>query len=397
MHASIDRSGTAFRIQSIRAVLLSAVYPPGEELSWVGGQIRSWDAALVEVQLTDGTTGLGEVGAGIMAAAAVPGTIDALRGYLDGQHFTDPLAVGQHLRDRTAFWSRGGISSGTIGAVETACLDAVAKRLDLPAYALLGAGTEDRIEAYASGGLGSTFEQVTDWALAQVDAGLRTVKFRAMRDPDTTIALIEHLVPQLPPGIGFVVDAVQGCAAAPWSVADAIRVGHVVAAHGARWFEEPCRAENVAGYVAVRRAIGAPVSGVESHGTVDNFRELILAGGVDIAQPDVSFVGGPAAFNEVADFAGEHEVAVVPHVWGSGVTLMANLHVCIAHPNVKLFEFCTLPNPLREALLGQPPRLEDGYLVVPDSPGLGVALTPELEHRFTFQPGKGHVIGAPAA
>ena len=59
---------TALRVQSVRPVLLSATYRPGEELTWVGGTIWSWDAALVEVTLSDGTTGLGEAGAGIMAA-----------------------------------------------------------------------------------------------------------------------------------------------------------------------------------------------------------------------------------------------------------------------------------------------------------------------------------------
>jgi len=386
-----------FELTSIRAVLLSAVYPPGKELAWVGGRIKSWDAALVEVTLADGTTGLGEVGAGIMAAIAVPGTVEALRPYLEGLRFADPLAVGQHLRDRTAFWSRGGISAGTIGAVETACLDAVAKREGVPAYELLGGAGKDRIEAYASGGLGSTFEQVADWALSQIDSGLRTVKFRAMRDADTTIELIDYLVPRLPTGSQFIVDAVQGCASEPWSVADAIRVGKVCATYGARWFEEPCRAENVKGYVAVREAVEVPISGVESHSTVETFRELIAAGGIDVVQPDVSIVGGPAAFNTVANLAAEHGLATVPHVWGSGVTLMTNLHVCIAHANVHLFEYCTLPNPLREALMVAPPRLESGYLIVPETPGLGVLLTPELEQRFAFAPGNGHVIGASAA
>jgi regulator of RNase E activity RraA len=138
-----------------------------------------------------------------------------------------------------------------------------------------------------------------------------------MRDPDTTIALIEHLVPRLPSGSRFIVDAVQGCASSPWTVEDAIRVGHVCARFGARWYEEPCRAENVAGYAAVRQAVDVPISGVESHGTVENFRELISAGGVDVAQPDVSLVGGPAAFTKVADLAAEAGIIAVPHVWGT--------------------------------------------------------------------------------
>src|SRR5689334_6190440 len=88
-------------VAGIRAVLLSHRYPPGEELTWVGGVIRSWDAALVEVTLADGSRGIGEAGAGIMAAPAVPGLVEAFRPYVQGASFASPLDVGDHLRAYT--------------------------------------------------------------------------------------------------------------------------------------------------------------------------------------------------------------------------------------------------------------------------------------------------------
>jgi D-galactarolactone cycloisomerase len=385
-------SGTALRVASIRPVLLSATYAPGEELTWVGGTIWSWDAALVEVTLSDGTTGLGEAGAGIMAAQAVPGIVTAFAPYLLDTDFAHPLEVAGHLRAYTAFWSRGGILNGVAGAIEVACLDAVAKREGVPAYELLGGAKRDSIETYASGGLGTTFDDITAWMYAQVDAGFGTVKFRAMKDPDTTIELLNHVTAKLPDGIQFVLDAVQGCASAPWPVDEAIRVGKAVAAKGARWYEEPCFANDLAGYARVRAAVDVPVSGVESSGTVREFAELIAAGGIDLAQPDVTFVGGPRAFSEVAKLASDAGLDCVPHVWGSGVTFVANLHTVLAEPTVELFEFCTLPNPLRDALLVDPVGFEDGRLSAPTAPGLGVELTPELEKKYAFVAGGGHVI-----
>lgn len=383
---------TVFEVASVRAVLLSAVYPAGEELTWVGGTIRSWDAALVEVTLADGTTGLGEAGAGIMAATAVPGIVSAFEPYLLGHEFTGPLEVADHLRSYTAFWSRGGILNGVAGAIETACLDAVAKRNGVPAYELLGGRQRDTIETYASGGLGTTFDEISGWMFAQVDRGFGTVKFRAMTDPDTTIQLLDHVTAQLPKGTRFVLDAVQGCASSPWAVDEAMRVGREVARHGARWYEEPCFADDLAGFARVRAALDVPISGVESNGTVREFAELITAGGIDIAQPDVTFVGGPRAFSQVASLATEAGISCVPHVWGSGVTFSANLHTVLAEPAVELFEYCTLPNPLRDALLVEPVGFEGGRLAAPTSPGLGVQLTPELEKRFAFVAGGGHVI-----
>jgi D-galactarolactone cycloisomerase len=391
---SIDTfdSDTALRVTGIRPVLLSATYPPGKELTWVGGTIWSWDAALIEVTLSDGTTGLGEAGAGIMAARAVPGIVDAFTSYLLDTEFGHPLEVADHLRAYTAFWSRGGILNGVAGAIEIACLDAVAKRAGVPAYELLGGRKRDSIETYASGGLGTTFEQISQWMLTQVAAGFRTVKFRAMTDPDTTLQLLDHVVGELPDGVRFILDAVQGCASSPWSVDEAIRVGRTVATRGARWYEEPCFANDLDGYARVRAELDVPISGVESNGTVREFAELISSGGIDIAQPDVTFVGGPRAFTEVASLAAEAGLGCVPHVWGSGVTFAANLHTVLAERSIELFEYCTLPNPLRDVLLVEPVGFEDGKLAAPTAPGLGVALTPELEREFAFVPGGGHVI-----
>jgi D-galactarolactone cycloisomerase len=383
---------TSITVDTLRAVLLSHRYAPGEELTWVGGVIRSWDAALVEVTLSDGTTGIGEAGAGIMAAVAVPGLVEAYRPYLEGRSFTNPLDVGDHLRAYTAFWSRGGLAAGVAGAIETAVLDAASRRAGVPAYELLGGLARDDIEAYASGGLGTTFDDVSDWATAQVRAGFGTVKFRAMTDPDTTIDLMNHVVGRLPEGTRFIIDAVQACASHPWSVADAVRVGENAARLGARWYEEPAQADDVAGFAAVRRAVDVPVSGVESNATEREFAQLIEGQAIDIAQPDVTFVGGPRAFARVADRAAEGGVACVPHVWGSAVTFAANLHVALAHPHVELFEFCTLPNPLRDAMRAEPVDFRDGRIGAPTAPGLGLVLTPELEQEFAFIPGGGHVI-----
>ncbi|SED96209.1 mandelate racemase/muconate lactonizing enzyme family protein [Ruania alba] len=381
------------RITDLRPVLLSAVYPPGEELRWIGGTIRGWDAALVEVTLEDGTTGLGEVGAGIMAAAAVPGLVEVYRPYVIGREFAHPLEVGDHLRAYTAFWSRGGIASGTAGAIEIAVLDAVAKRSGVPAYELLGGLAKSRVEAYASGGVGSEFDEVLRWVCDQLEHGFTTVKFRAMQDAETTVALLDHVLPALPEGASFVLDGVQASASRPWTWEEALVVAQRLEQAGARWFEEPCGASDVSGYAALRSRTSVPISGIESTSRVQDFEQLFAADAVGIAQPDATFVGGMAAFRSVADAAARVDVAVVPHVWGSAVTFMANLHATLAHEHVRLFEFCRLPNPLRDELLVEPVDIDaEGFVHAPITIGLGVQLTPELEHRFAYSKESGHVI-----
>ncbi|MCP2339104.1 mandelate racemase/muconate lactonizing enzyme family protein [Actinomadura rupiterrae] len=379
------------RIVGLRAVPLSAA-PGDPPLEWVGGRIETWDAALVEITTADGVTGVGEAAQGIMAAAALPGLVAALRPYAEGLEFGHPREVGDALRDRTAFWARGGIAAGAVAAVEVAAFDAMGKALGVPAYELLGGLRRDRVEVYASGGLGVDEDQVVAWARAMEADGFGTVKFRAMTGPDRTIGLVDKVLAALRPETRFVLDAVQGCAGRPWPHQDVLRVGRHLERYGPRWYEEPCRAEDVAGYTSVRSALDVPVSGVESYSTRQEFERLVEADGADVLQPDVGMVGGPVEFQRIARLAREAGLACVPHIWSSGVNLMASLHAVFATEGVELAELCTLPNPLREALCVEPPRRDGSFLLPPSGPGLGVALTPEIEQKFPFRPGGGHVI-----
>jgi len=379
-------------VTAVRAVLLSHEYEASPRLAWVGGHIDTWDAALVEVTCSDGTRGIGEVAQGIMGAVAVPGIVDALVPMVVGLDAERPLESVASVRDRTLFWARGGITSGVIAAVEQALWDAAGIREGRPVHDLLGGAQRSEIELYASGGLGTTTDEIVAWARAQEDAGLATVKFRAMRSAARTIELLHEVTAALRPGTRFVIDAVQGCASRPWSWDDAVAVGQVAGDLGARWYEEPCRADDVAGYAHVRALVDVPVSGVESFTTVDDFERLFDHDGVDIAQPDAAMVGGPSQLQRVATSATSRGLATVPHVWGTGVTLMANLHTAFATPGMDLVELCTIPNPLREDLLVEPFTHAGSRVPLPRGPGLGVALTPEIEARYPFRPGRGHVI-----
>ena len=267
-------------------------------------------------------------------------------------------------------------------------------RVGVPAYELLGGARRDSIEAYASGGLGTTFDEVSAWAAQQVADGFGTVKFRAMTDPDTTIALLDHVVSRLPGRHALRHRRRSGMRRAPVVAEDAIRVGRRAAQLGARWYEEPCQADDVAGFAAVRAAVDVPVSGVESNGTEREFAQLLDAGAVDIVQPDVTFVGGPRAFSRVARRAHAAGAACVPHVWGSAVTFAANLHTVLAEPHVELFEFCTLPEPPARCDARRAGRLRRRVASrAPTAPGPRRSRSPPRSSgEFAFQAGGGHVI-----
>ena len=381
------------KIVDVRAVLLSHPYPSRDGLEWVGGYISSWDAALVEVVTDEGVRGVGEVAQGIMGAPAVPGIVDGLKPYVVGRDPRRVTDVRDRLYDQTVFWARGGIATGVIGAIEIALWDILGKIHGLPVYQLLGGLAHDRLPLYASGGLGTSIDQIVEFATTAEANQFPAVKVRGIRTPEESIAVARAVRDAIRPETGLVLDAVQGCASRPWPVKSAVRVGQALGElPNILWFEEPCRAENVGGYAEVRRRVDLPISGVESYATRFEFAHLLDADGVDILQPDAAMVGGISEVQRIAAMAATRFHTVILHTWGTGVTVMANLHAALATPNIPMVEYCQISNPLREVLLAEPLTVEAGHVLPPPGPGLGVALTPAIEREFPFLPGRGHVI-----
>lgn len=382
------------KIVEIEAILLSFQFPEGEAPAWIGGHIATWDAALVRVTSDNGLTGLGEVGQGTMAAEGVPGLVGALRPYVVGKSLEEPWLFGDYLRSVTAFWARTGIAMGVIGAVESACLDLVAKEQGVPMFELLGGSKHDSVEIYASSGLGLSVGEIVDRTLSEFEQGYRTVKVRAIGGVTGTIELIESISAVKPPGTQIAVDAVQGCASNPWGLESAVEVGRVAQAHDVRWFEEPCHVDDLELSSLIRAELEVPISGGESRTGWREFLDLMEADAVDIVQPDVSIVGGPALYRRIADEASRRGLRCYPHVWGSAVTVMMAAHTAFSTQSTEIIEMCTVENPLRSVLMVEPLRIIDGRLLPPESPGLGVHLDADILAEFPFIPGRGHVISS---
>lgn len=386
MNMSVDS------VIDVRAGLVSFEYPSSTQLVWPGGYIDTWDAALVEVTLGDGTTGVGEVTGAIMAAPAVPGIVEALKRYVLQLDPSQPTLAGDQLRNMTLFWAQGGISNGVIGAVEMALLDAVGKREGVPSYELLGGALGGPMTAYASCGIGEGVDDVRRWVEQQQDDGFEYIKFRGRPSVSDTEELLAAVVPSLNESVRFMLDAVQGSANRAWSEDQALAVGEMLADLDAYWYEEPCQASNVEGYGRMVEQLQVPVSGVESFPTPQLFERLVEFKGADILQPDVGIIGGAASFMRVAELADRAGLRCVPHVWGTGAAIKQAQHVAVATKNVDMFELCTLYNPLRDALYVEPLRIDGGRIELPTAPGLGVATLADVEARFPFLPGRGHVI-----
>ncbi|MEV8112384.1 mandelate racemase/muconate lactonizing enzyme family protein [Pseudarthrobacter oxydans] len=171
-----------------------------------------------------------------------------------------------------------------------------------------------------------------------------------------------------------------------YNFASARKMAEVLDDYGVLWFEEPVIPEDKDAYRKLRDVSPVPIAGGEAEYTRHGFKQLILGGCVDIAQPDVCVAGGISEWMRIQALASVAGVSVIPHIWGSGIALAAALQVLAATPanpftanpipllNEPVLEFDTTDNPLRTELLVQPFGLQEGFVQLPEAPGLGISI-----------------------
>lgn len=376
------------KIIDIKAFVLSA---PTGGLDWIGGRLESWDTAFVQVITDEGTYGLGEVTQAATAAGAVSAIVDMLKPTLLGLDATRPREVHHVAYNTSLFWARGGISTGVISAIEIACWDIAGKSSGLPVCQMLGGPVSDSLPVYASVGLGKTVEDVVTSVTQNQTAGFKFIKVRALQNASKTLEMLDAVEDALLPDVRIMLDAVQSLTFTPWRFKEALAVGKKLGLMNAVFYEEPVRAEDIEGYVELRKRLDVPIAGVETYHSVTEFKQLIAAGGIDIAQPDATIVGGISTLHAVASLAQVFGVKTIPHTWGAAGTTQANHQAAFSHPNIQMVEFSTYPNPLvAELMVEGSYTITEGRVKAPTAPGLGIHLTEAIIEKYsTYKPGEG--------
>jgi L-alanine-DL-glutamate epimerase-like enolase superfamily enzyme len=157
------------------------------------------------------------------------------------------------------------------------------------------------------------------------------------------------------------------------------------------WMEEPLPPDDIAGYGQLTSAVATPIAAGEEESTTHGFVELMDRGGIDVVQVDVARAGGLTEARRIAHLAHQRNRPCVPHAFSTGVLLAASLHWVASQPNASLIEYTVSESPLAVGLTGtgllkEPPRVQDGFVTVPEAPGLGIELDEELIHRYRIGP-----------
>ncbi len=288
-----------------------------------------------------------------------------------------------------AIYQKGGGDIAALSAVDIALWDIMGKTLELPIYRLLGGAFRERIPAYASGlfkkDKANIPQALMDEAKGYIDQGFPAVKMKIGFGEAYDVTNVAAVRKAIGDSTLLAVDANCG-----YDVGTAIDIGRKIVENDLFWYEEPITTEDVDGYVEIRHALNIRIAGGEMLRGRWAFRDLIQKRGLDIVQPDISIAGGFTECRKIAAMASANYVRVLPHMWGSSIRLAATLHWQATIPNSpqvlnpipSLFEFDMTENRLRTDLAKEPIRAVEGYIPVPQGPGLGIEIERAVLEKY---------------
>jgi len=353
----------------------SAVYPVKQPFSNAMRTTRERAFGIVEITTDSGITGWGE-GATLPARRAI-----------------DTHVIGRSPFDNEVIWEAlhyQGTDTAAISAIDIALWDIMGKALNQPICNLLGGAFRTRVQAYATGLFRRNVPDHTAALVAEArgyaDQGFKAMKMKVGFGPDYDIKNVAAVRRAIGDDILFAVDANCG-----YDRGSAIAVGQRLAENNLLWFEEPISADDVEGYIEIRRALKMRISGAEQLRGRWAFRRMIQDGALDIIQPDICVCGGFTEYRKIAAMASANHVRVIPHMFGTAIRLAATLHLLAAAPDSPrahepfpaLLEYDMSENALRTQLAKEPITHTDGVVAVPQGPGLGIEIDRDVLKQYS--------------
>ena len=360
----------------------------------VNARMRNWIFVKVETD-QDGLYGWGEATLEWKTKGVV-GAVEDIGRLLIGE---DPRRI-EHLYQmmtRQYFWRAGIEGMSAISGIDQALWDIKGKALGVPVYELLGGRVRDRIRLYNHLGGGQMKvmyestepQQFAENALSVKEEGYTAIKFMAVPRTEPVegvqsvkyaAALVEAIRNAVGPEMDLMVDLHARC----WP-AMAIQYCHALEPYGLYFFEEPCPTEDIEATAQVTRASNIPIATGERLVGRPQFRELFEKRAAHIIQPDLSHCGGLWEARKIAAMAETYSIAVAPHNPNGPVATVAALHFALATPNWLIQESITNDVPWRYDVITPALEVKDGYVAVPDRPGLGIDINEAEAAKHPFQ------------
>ena len=343
------------------------------------------DTCLVEVETDAGITGWGEVDSAptvVKAIIEAPMSHQISNGLANALVGADPLAIDvcmERLNSAANYYGRTGVGTHAMAGINIALWDIAGKAAGLPVCRLLGGPHKTRFRAYCSILFGDTPAQTYELGRRFADQGFTAVKF-GWGPMGQNEAKDIDLIRQARRGVGDQVDVLID-AGQVWDWKTALHRAQAFAEFSPFWLEEPLHPEDVAGYARLSAASPIPIAAGEADSRLVDLQHILLDGDLDWIQPDPGRCG-ISNMVEIGRIAARHHKKVVNHSFKSGITIAASLHGLAAVPHGEVFEYCMSDSPLRHELTHEKFEVVDGYVHVPDQPGLGVTINEETIEKY---------------
>ena len=372
------------------------VDPPRD--CWGG---RYW--TIVKVSTNDGIVGYGEV----YAASVGPEAMSAVVRDVFERHMLGENPENIELMFRRAYSS--GFSQrpdptvmGAFSGLEIACWDIIGKARDRPIHALLGGLINPRLRSYSylypkpdqdAEAFWGDPEMAAECAAEMVDNGFTAIKFdpagpytiRGGHQPSMAdIERSAEFCRMIREAVGSRADILFGTHG-QFSSGGAIRLARRIEAYDPLWFEEPVPPDNVDDMAAVARAVRIPIAAGERLTTKSEFGAVLRHGAASILQPATGRSGGILETKKIAGMAEAVNAQVAPHLYAGPVEWAANIQLAATLPNALIVETIQTGGKFHLELIGNTISWENGYIVPPKGPGLGIVFNENLarEHRYS--------------
>jgi L-rhamnonate dehydratase len=365
-------------ITAVEALLLKQ---PGELDTTIAD--GSQDALIIRVSTDEGITGIGEVDSNptvvkaIVEAPPSHKTACGLRSLLIGQDPGDIAGLWQRMYRGSLYYGRRGAALHAISGIDIALWDIAGQAQGKPIHALLGGMKRERVKAYASTLMPDSPDEVRQVVDEQSQAGFQAVKLGwgpLGQDAELDIALVRAARQAAGDDLDLMVDVGKGWADA----VDAISRARRLEEFRPYWIEEPFMPDEYDRYRALAEAVEIPIAGGEEESTLLDFERLVDRGGVTVVQPDVTRAGGISETMRIAAMVRERGKRTVTHAWSTGIIKAASLHVLAAIEQAEYFEYCVRTTELNRRLVVEQFPVRDGYVEIPQKPGLGVQIDEDV-------------------
>lgn len=357
------------------------------------------NSLLVEIETDIGITGWGE-GGQYGPPEPVATCIDYVLGpSIIGKDPMEYQKIWETSYAKTRDYGQKGSYIEAMSAVDIALWDILGKVLHQPIYKLLGGAFRKKISAYATGcyyrddnfyNVDKYVKMAGDEARNYADSGFTMLKAKiGLLDIHDDLRRVQAIKDNFISDGSILLDCNHA-----YNFHTAKLMCKELERLDIRWIEEPVVPEDYENYAKLRTMTSIPVAAGECEYTRYGFRELLARGCADIIQPDVCVTGGITEFLHINAIAKAFNTPVIPHVWGSAVALAAALHVTATLPptphtanpvslqNQPVIEYDRNHNPLRDDLIKNPIKYEDGFIYVPEEEGLGIEIDRDIITKY---------------